>query len=71
MASIVEAVATNILGVSGRAMLQALMTSTHDPDILADARAAYRRVLDGCHYVALLAHKQRAPESRALFKLAW
>jgi transposase len=37
-------VATDILGVSARAMLQALMTGTHDPDILAElARASLRK----------------------------
>lgn len=37
-------VATNILGKSGRAMLQALMDGTHDPDILAElARGRLRK----------------------------
>jgi transposase len=37
-------VATDILGVSGRAMLHALIAGTHDPDILAElARASLRK----------------------------
>jgi transposase len=39
-----SSVATDILGVSGRAMLQALLEGTHDPDVLADlARGRLRK----------------------------
>jgi transposase len=39
-------VATNILGVSGRAMLQALIDGAHDPDVLAElARGQLRKKL--------------------------
>ena len=39
-------VASDVLGVSGRAMLDALTQGTHDPDVLADlARGALRRKL--------------------------
>ena len=39
-------VASDVLGVSGRAMLNALTQGTHDPDVLADlARGALRRKL--------------------------
>src|SRR5437016_10944636 len=39
-------VATDILGVSGRAMLQALVSGTTDPDLLADlARGTLRKKL--------------------------
>jgi transposase len=39
-------VATDILGVSGRAMLQALIAGTHDPDVLAElARGRLRKKL--------------------------
>jgi len=41
-----SSVATNILGKSGRAMLQALVDGTHDPDVLADlARGKLRKKL--------------------------
>jgi transposase len=41
-----SSVATDILGVSGRAMLDALIAGTHDPDILADlARGKLRKKL--------------------------
>lgn len=39
-----SSVATDILGVSGRDMMQALISGTHDPDILADlARGVLRK----------------------------
>ena len=39
-----SSVATDILGVSGRAMLQALLEGTHDPEVLADlARGRLRK----------------------------
>jgi transposase len=39
-----SSVATDILGVSGRAMLEALLEGTHDPDVLADlARGRLRK----------------------------
>src|SRR5450755_485990 len=42
----VATVATDILGVSGRAMLQALIAGTHDPDVLAElARGRLRNKL--------------------------
>ena len=42
-------VASNVLGVSGRAMLEALTQGTRDPDVLADlARGALRRKLRRC-----------------------
>lgn len=41
-----SSVATDILGVSGRAMLQALIEGTHDPDVLAElARGRLRKKL--------------------------
>src|SRR6266508_1308047 len=41
-----SSVATNILGVSGRAMISALVEGTHDPAVLADlARGGLRRKL--------------------------
>jgi transposase len=43
-------VATDILGVSGRAMLQALLAGTTDPAVLADlARGTLRKKLPACH----------------------
>jgi transposase len=42
-------VATDILGVSGRDMLQGLIAGTHDPDVLADlAPGAYARSFPLC-----------------------
>jgi transposase len=42
----VSSVASDILGVSGRAMLQALIDGTHDPDVLAElARGRLRKKL--------------------------
>src|SRR6266542_4301207 len=41
-----SSVASSVLGVSGRAMLQALVEGTHDPEVLADlARGVLRRKL--------------------------
>jgi transposase len=45
----ISSVASDILGVSGRAMLQALIAGTHDPDVLAElARGAYARSFPPC-----------------------
>ena len=42
----ISSVASDILGVSGRAMLQALIAGTHDPDVLAElARGRLRKKL--------------------------
>ncbi len=44
-----SSVASQVLGVSGRAMLDALIAGTHDPELLADlARGALRRKLPPC-----------------------